>query len=247
VIANIERYIDDAPEEEEIDLDCWVNPETGRAQSGRAIRKMDEMCESLGFIPVPRLANSGTFLRLLYDVLCSMVVMERPRDSNEPFGLAELMDKLKQGVLKIQQEKRDNFQVQELPSDNRKEWAKALIDHWKKRFLQTKDALKKDIEKLSESLTREQKLLDETATSLKDSTDTTLYWREKCYKESDEKKYWMDQYDKLLTSTSVTQSKFDAAKKCRADNGIEKNETDTVLQALCYILLDVETEQFMAS
>jgi hypothetical protein len=88
--------------------------------------------------------------------------------------------------------------------------------------------------------------LDETAASLKDSTDTTKYWREKCYKEQDEKKYWVDQYDKLFTITSVTQSKFDAAKKCLADNGIEKDETDTVLQALCYILLDIETEQFMA-
>jgi hypothetical protein len=73
---------------------------------------MNELCESLGFIPVPRHAKIGTFLRLLYDVLRYMASEERPRDSNEPFGLAELMDVLKQGVLKKQQTLREvcNFE-----------------------------------------------------------------------------------------------------------------------------------------
>lgn len=31
-----------------------------------------------------------------------------------------------------------------------------------------------------------------------------------------------------------------AAKMCLADNGIEADETETVLEALCYILLDVD-------
>lgn len=42
----------------------------------------------------------------------------------------------------------------------------------------------------------------------------------------------------------VNQQSFDKAKQCLIDNGIEPDETETVLQALCYILLDEETEQF---
>ena len=42
----------------------------------------------------------------------------------------------------------------------------------------------------------------------------------------------------------MTQEIFNKAKQCLIDNGIERDEADVVLQALCYILLDEETEQF---
>ena len=41
----------------------------------------------------------------------------------------------------------------------------------------------------------------------------------------------------------ITKIKFDKAKQCLVDNGIETDEAETVLQALCYILCDEETEQ----
>jgi hypothetical protein len=49
-----------------------------------------------------------------------------------------------------------------------------------------------------------------------------------------------------METTVMTQRKFDAGLRCLTDNGIEADEAETVLQALCYILLDEETEQFMA-
>lgn len=42
----------------------------------------------------------------------------------------------------------------------------------------------------------------------------------------------------------VTKEKYDKAKQCLIDNGIDSDETDIVLQALCYILCNEETEQF---
>lgn len=42
----------------------------------------------------------------------------------------------------------------------------------------------------------------------------------------------------------ITQEKFNKAKKCLIDNGIEYDEADIVLQAICYILTDEETEQY---
>ena len=45
----------------------------------------------------------------------------------------------------------------------------------------------------------------------------------------------------------VTQDKFNKAKQYLIDNGIEANEADIVLQALCYILIDEETEQIFDS
>ena len=42
----------------------------------------------------------------------------------------------------------------------------------------------------------------------------------------------------------LTQEDFNKAKQCLIDNGIEADEADVVLQALCYILLDEETEQY---
>lgn len=44
--------------------------------------------------------------------------------------------------------------------------------------------------------------------------------------------------------TVVTQEAFDNAKICLIDNGIDEDEANTVLQALCYILCDEETEQY---
>lgn len=42
----------------------------------------------------------------------------------------------------------------------------------------------------------------------------------------------------------VTKEKYNQAKQCLIDNGIELDEADIVLQALCYILCDEETEQY---
>jgi hypothetical protein len=47
-----------------------------------------------------------------------------------------------------------------------------------------------------------------------------------------------------MTINIITQAKFDKAKQCLIDNGIDFDEADIVLQALCYILVDEETEQF---
>ena len=45
----------------------------------------------------------------------------------------------------------------------------------------------------------------------------------------------------------MTQEKFNAGCRALSDNGIDPDESAIVLQALCYILLDEETEQFMDS
>lgn len=42
----------------------------------------------------------------------------------------------------------------------------------------------------------------------------------------------------------MTQEIFNKAKQCLIDNGIEIDEAEVILQALCYILLNEETEQF---
>ena len=42
----------------------------------------------------------------------------------------------------------------------------------------------------------------------------------------------------------ITKERFDKAKQCLIDNGIYTDEAETVLQALCYILCDEETEQY---
>ena len=42
----------------------------------------------------------------------------------------------------------------------------------------------------------------------------------------------------------ITKDKFNKAKQCLIDNGIEYDEAEIVLQALCYILLGEETEQY---
>lgn len=49
-----------------------------------------------------------------------------------------------------------------------------------------------------------------------------------------------------MTINIITQAKFDKAKQCLIDNGIDFDEVDIVLQALCYILVDEETEQFFS-
>lgn len=48
-----------------------------------------------------------------------------------------------------------------------------------------------------------------------------------------------------MSSYIITKQKFDAAIQILMDNGIEENEAAIVLQALCYVLVDEETEQFM--
>ena len=42
----------------------------------------------------------------------------------------------------------------------------------------------------------------------------------------------------------LTQETFNKAKQCLIDNSIEADEAEIVLQALCYILLNEETEQY---
>lgn len=42
----------------------------------------------------------------------------------------------------------------------------------------------------------------------------------------------------------ITKKQFDKAKQCLIDNGIDTDEAEVVLQALCYILCDEETEQY---
>ena len=42
----------------------------------------------------------------------------------------------------------------------------------------------------------------------------------------------------------MTQEIFNKAKQCLIDNGIEIDEAEVVLQALCYILINEETKQF---
>ena len=45
---------------------------------------------------------------------------------------------------------------------------------------------------------------------------------------------------------TVTQDSFNAGVKCLIDNGIDEDEAEIVLQALCYILTGEETEQYMS-
>ena len=42
----------------------------------------------------------------------------------------------------------------------------------------------------------------------------------------------------------MNQEKFDSAVRCLMDNGIDEREAYVVLQALCYILVDEEIEQY---
>lgn len=48
----------------------------------------------------------------------------------------------------------------------------------------------------------------------------------------------------FLECYSMTKEKFDEARMCLINNGVDEDEADLVLQALCYILLDEETEEF---
>ena len=43
----------------------------------------------------------------------------------------------------------------------------------------------------------------------------------------------------------LSESDIDKACLCLRDNGIDEDEIDTVLQALCYILLDTEIEELL--
>ena len=44
----------------------------------------------------------------------------------------------------------------------------------------------------------------------------------------------------LNSETEISRDSIEKAMQCLADNGIEEDETDTVLQAIGYILLDIE-------
>jgi hypothetical protein len=43
----------------------------------------------------------------------------------------------------------------------------------------------------------------------------------------------------------ITHESFLAGCRVLIDNGIEIDEVEIVMQALCYVMLDIETEQFM--
>lgn len=45
----------------------------------------------------------------------------------------------------------------------------------------------------------------------------------------------------IINNYVMTQQKLKAAQKVLVDNGIDAGESAVVLQALCYVLLDVET------
>lgn len=44
----------------------------------------------------------------------------------------------------------------------------------------------------------------------------------------------------ITSQETVPEEKIASAKQCLIDNGIEDDEAETVLQALCYILMDTE-------
>ena len=44
---------------------------------------------------------------------------------------------------------------------------------------------------------------------------------------------------------AITGESFMAGCRVLIDNGVEIDEAETVLQALCYVMFDTETEQFM--
>lgn len=48
-----------------------------------------------------------------------------------------------------------------------------------------------------------------------------------------------------LEDRRLSQSQVDAALQCLIDNGIDKDESGIVLQALCYILMDEEIEEML--
>lgn len=51
-------------------------------------------------------------------------------------------------------------------------------------------------------------------------------------------------YNYYGQKTQLSSWKFKKAKQCLIDNGIEADESEIVLQALIYILLDEESEQY---
>jgi len=46
-----------------------------------------------------------------------------------------------------------------------------------------------------------------------------------------------------MSEMFIKQERLKAAEKCLIDNGIESDEAHTVLQALCYILFDIEIDK----
>lgn len=46
--------------------------------------------------------------------------------------------------------------------------------------------------------------------------------------------------ENIALKNHVSEEKLIRAKQCLIDNGVERDEAGTVLQALCYILLDTE-------
>lgn len=45
------------------------------------------------------------------------------------------------------------------------------------------------------------------------------------------------------TKNELTTSQIEKAEQCLVDNGIEEDEAHTVLQALCFILLDTDIDE----
>jgi len=98
-LFDLRQMLNDFYEEgEEPSFDCWFNPETGCTQSNSAVQKMNRMCESLGFIPVPRLAGRNTFVHLMYGVLDCIA-------TTKGSSLEEALDDIKRCVLAVQEER----------------------------------------------------------------------------------------------------------------------------------------------
>lgn len=49
----------------------------------------------------------------------------------------------------------------------------------------------------------------------------------------------------MTAHNTLTTQKIERALTCLQDNGIDKDECPIVLQALCYILLDTEIEEYL--
>lgn len=47
----------------------------------------------------------------------------------------------------------------------------------------------------------------------------------------------------LVENEILSSARIKRAVECLKDNGVDADEADTVLQALCYILLDTEVEE----
>jgi len=71
-LSEVVKYLNgkyDIKEKPGMEFDCWVNPETGRAQSQRSMKQLQDLANDLGYILVPRFCSSVDYLeRIIKDV-----------------------------------------------------------------------------------------------------------------------------------------------------------------------------------